>query len=111
VPIGRGPRFESGFRLVPGCLKVLDARLRARDVALSAKVFVSTTIVLNVERSPSFDGLAASAEATMAMSLSNGTPVATNGATRIIVDRTIPWTLRIDIDGLLCCGSSARNCS
>src|SRR5712672_1402183 len=77
---------------------------------LSRKVFVSTTIVLNFERSPSFDGLAASAEAMMAMSPDDSTPAANNGATRIVVDRTIPWTLRIEI-GLLCCGFSAPNCS
>jgi len=66
VPIRRGTRLQARLRLVPRRLKVFDARLCRREVTLVARAFVSTTMALNFERSPSLEGVAASTDVMIA---------------------------------------------
>src|SRR3984893_14633609 len=75
---------------------------------LSARAFVSTTIDLNFERSPSLDGVAASAGATIGNPLIGWMPAPSRGTAKIVAVKTVTLSfLRIDMLRLLCNWPSA----
>src|ERR1700730_14347447 len=77
----------------------LTRALAAARAPLSAKDFVSTPIVLNLVRSPSFEGVAAAADAIIAMWLIGWMPGLSRGTARIVPARTVaPILLPKDID-------------